>query len=162
MRKNFLKAIIICFIGGSLLVGCGNNNVKQNKNGESNNIKSEQSENIEKSDNKITLKFGELVNTTINNDTVVIKTKIKPSMNNRSTIQQNGFNIEDLVLNQGMDAYNEIQYWAVADMEDGSEAKVVSFTIDKALIESIKSKSVVGNQIISQAKDLWVLPSLKN
>ena len=66
-----------------------------------------------------------------------------------------------MILNQGADKYDEIQYWAVADMTDGSESKVISFTVDKDLISMIKNKQIVGNQIVDYGKDLWILPSLK-
>lgn len=106
------------------------------------------------------IKFGQLLDAIENNNVLVIKAKIEPSYNNKATINQNGFNIEDLILNKNADLYDEIQYWAVADMEDGTESKVISFTVDKNLIKSIKNKSTVGNQIIDQAKDVWILPSL--
>lgn len=113
-------------------------------------------------DGIIKLKYGELlnVNEDLDNSRIIIKAKIEPSMTNNLTIQQNGFNIEDFILNQGGDKYNEIQYWAIADMQDGSEGKVISFTVGKDLINSIKNKNVVGNKIIDNATDLWILPSL--
>lgn len=108
------------------------------------------------------LKFGELLDVTTNNDILIIKAKISPSYNNRATINQNGFNVEDIILNQGGDAFNEIQYWAVADMTDGSESKVISFTLTKDQITSVKNKQLVGNQIVNKATDVWILPSLQN
>ena len=106
------------------------------------------------------VKFGKLLDATENNNVLIVKVKIEPSYSNKATINQNGFNIEDLILNKNADLYDEIQYWAVADMKDGTESKVISFTIDKNLIKSIKNKNIVGNQIINQAKDVWILPTL--
>lgn len=126
-----------------------------------NKSKENQSSNIPKKiANLYKIKYGELLDATENNNVLIIKTKITPSMNNKLTIDQNGYNIEDLIVNQGADLYDEIQYWAVADMEDGTESKVISFTVDKNLINSIKNKNTVANQIINQAKDVWILPSL--
>ncbi|WP_283705530.1 hypothetical protein [Clostridium perfringens] len=108
------------------------------------------------------LKFGELINTTINGDTLIIKAKISPSYSNTATINQNGHNIEDIILNQGGDTFNEIQYWAVSDMTDGSESKVISFTLKKKQIDLVKNNKLFGRDIVSQASDVWILPSLKN
>ncbi|WP_460299602.1 hypothetical protein [Clostridium botulinum] len=107
-------------------------------------------------------KHGELLEANKLGKKLTIKLKISPSYNNKATIHQNGFNIEDLILNQGGDQFDEINYWAVADMEDGSESKVISFTLDKNLINAVKNKNIVGNQIVEKANDVWILPSLKN
>lgn len=106
-------------------------------------------------------RFGQFLECNVNGSTAVVKFKIQPSTSNKTTIDQNGYNIEDMILNQGADKYDEIQYWAVADMTDGSESKVISFTVDKDLISMIKNKQIVGNQIVDYGKDLWILPSLK-
>ncbi|EMU52254.1 hypothetical protein [Clostridium butyricum] len=106
-------------------------------------------------------RFGQFLECNVNGSTAVVKFKIEPSTSNKTTIDQNGYNIEDMILNQGADKYDEIQYWAVADMTDGSESKVISFTVDKDLISMIKNKQIVGNQIVDYGKDLWILPSLK-
>lgn len=112
-------------------------------------------------DNSVKLKFGELLEVNESDDKVVVKAKIEPSTSNKTTIDQNGYNVEDLIINQGFDKYNEIQYWAVADMTDGEESKAVSFTLSKDLITKIKNEEVVGNQIIDNADDVYILPSLK-
>ncbi|MZK53434.1 hypothetical protein [Clostridium beijerinckii] len=94
--------------------------------------------------------------------TLTVKFKIEPSMRNKLTIDQNGFNVEDLILNQGGDQFDTISYWAVADMEDGSEGKVISFTLNKELIKLVKKQTILGNQIVDKASNVWILPSLKN
>lgn len=108
------------------------------------------------------IKHGEMLDATINGDILVIKAKISPSYKNSATINQNGFNIEDIIKNQGASKFNEIQYWAVADMKDGSESKVISFTLDSNLIKNIEAGNIPGNQIVKNAKDVWILPSLQN
>lgn len=112
--------------------------------------------------NNYKLKFGELVNVVINDDVAIFKAKITPSYNNKATINQNGFNIEDLVKEQGADKFKEIQYWAVAEMTDGSESKVISFTVNSNTIKSIKDGRIVGNKVIDHVDDLWLLPSLRD
>ena len=66
-----------------------------------------------------------------------------------------------LILNQGCDKYDEIQYWAVADMSDGTESKVVSFTVSKAVIDAVKNQTVVANIMGNYVSDLYIHSSLK-
>lgn len=110
------------------------------------------------------LKFGQLLDVKydggVDGNTLVIKAKIEPSMTNKMTIDQNYFNVEDIILNKGGSSYNEIQYWAVADMTSGDESKVISFKLDKSLIDKIKNKEVAANRLGEYAIDLWVLLSL--
>ena len=109
------------------------------------------------------LQFGELLSVTYGGDgVIVVKSKIQSQLSNRMTIQQNYHSVEDLILNHGFDTCQELQYWAVADMRDGSESKVISFTLDKDLITAVASKHVVAIQLGDYVSDLWILPSLQN
>lgn len=107
------------------------------------------------------LLHGELLSVTENGDIVVVKAKITSSYNNEATVTQNYFNVVDLINKQGFDKYSEIQYWAVADMNNGEEEKVVSFTVPSDLIEKIKDKKVVDNQLGNYVQELWVHQSLR-
>lgn len=110
MKKllNFLSIIVLAIA----LVGCGGEKVEKQQQEEKVNQEAS-TDNTKVS----SLKFGELLDVTTNNDILIIKAKISPSYNNKATINQNGFNVEDIILNQGGDAFNEIQYWAVADID---------------------------------------------
>ncbi|MDE6035379.1 MAG: hypothetical protein K2G36_05660 [Ruminococcus sp.] len=111
---------------------------------------------------KITsLAHGELLEYTTVAGPLVIKAKIKPSMTNKMTINQNYMNVAYVILNQGGNKFNEIQYWAVADMADGSESKVIQFTLDKNTIDGIYNGNIVDIQLGDYVTDLWILPSLK-
>lgn len=104
---------------------------------------------------------GELLSVIDDEDGLaVVKVKISKSYSKSSTIAQNYFNVSDLIKNRGFDKYTEIQYWAVADMNDGSEQKVISFTLDKDTIQAIANNEIVDNQIGEYSDDLWVHPSL--
>lgn len=107
--------------------------------------------------------YGELLSVTENTDSHVdvIKARIKPSYNNKATIDQNYFNVADYIHNNDVSDLEEIQYWAVAEMTDGSEAKVISFTVPKTLIEAIKAnKNYAANTLGDSVTDLYILPSL--
>ena len=96
-----------------------------------------------------------------NGKSLIFKNKITSSYSDKATIDQNYYVIEDLILKQGATDYDEIQYWAVADMQDGSEAKVISFTVPKGLIDQIAGGRFPANTMGDYVTDLWILPSLK-
>lgn len=108
----------------------------------------------------IKVKHGETKDVTINGTTLVVKAKIKPSLSNELTINQNYINVGDIIINQGGDAYKEIQYWAVADMQSGDEAKVMSFTVPEDTIEGVKDGDIVDIELGDYVDDLYILPSL--
>lgn len=119
---------------------------------------------VEHSDYEITsleLKHGELLEYTTIAGPLVIKAKIESSLTNKLTINQNYMNVADIILNQGGNNFNEIQYWAVADMADGSESKVIQFTLDKNTIDGVYNGNIVDIELGDYATDLWTLPSLK-
>ncbi|NMF06578.1 hypothetical protein ACUH7Y_25450 [Clostridium beijerinckii] len=106
-------------------------------------------------------KFGQILEANQLNNKLTIKFKITPAATNKQTIDQNGFNVEDLITNQGCDQFDTINYWAVADMADGSESKVISYTINKDIIQQIKNKKLFGQQIFNKAENVWILPTLR-
>lgn len=107
------------------------------------------------------IKHGEFLSSTVNGNTIVIKAKITPNLTNSLTIKQNYLNVDDLIRNQGLDEFNEIQYWAVADMTDGSESKVISFTVPKNIISAIANANISASDLGDYVDDLWILPSLR-
>ena len=159
MRKGliiFFSFIIIA----SVALGCGNDKPKKIEETKIEESSGEINKNSEGNISK--LKHGELLDVNINDKILIIKAKISPSYNNKTTIKQNGFNVEDIILNQGGDLFDEIQYWAVADMTNGDESKVINFTLTKDQINAVKNKQLLGNQIVDQANDVWILPSLRD
>ncbi|EOU2058361.1 hypothetical protein ACQR3C_00100 [Clostridium perfringens] len=159
MRKGliiFFSFIIIA----SVALGCGNDKPKKIEETKIEESSGEINKNSEGNISK--LKYGELLDVNINDKILIIKAKISPSYNNKATIKQNGFNVEDIILNQGGDLFDEIQYWAVADMTNGDESKVISFTLTKNQINAVKNKQLLGNKLVDQANDVWILPSLRD
>ena len=46
-------------------------------------------------------------------------------------------------------------------MQDGSESKVISFTVSKGLIEKVKAGTVLPTQMGDYVDELWILSSLR-
>lgn len=104
---------------------------------------------------------GELLDIINSDGVVVIKAKIGTSRGKDETIKKNYFNIEDYVKNHDMFGVTEIQYWAVADMQNGEEDRVISFTVPADLIERISGGRYAANQMGNDVEELWIHPSLK-
>lgn len=109
----------------------------------------------------ISLQYGELLSLHEQDGIAVVKAKIAPSFSNSATVSQNYYNIEALVKKHGFDKYDEVQYWAVADMTDGSEQKVISFTVPHDVLTQIAAGKLAINQLGSYVTDLWVHQSLR-
>lgn len=97
----------------------------------------------------------------VNGDTLVIKAKINSLLSNQQTINQNYYNVADIIQNQGGTQFNCIDYWAVADATDGSEIKVVAFTVDADTIQAIADGMILPNQMGDYVDDLYIHPSLQ-
>lgn len=109
------------------------------------------------------LKFGELLSVISPGDgVVVVKAKIQPSYSNKATIDQNYYSVCDLIRKNGFNKCSELQYWAVADMTDGSESKVISFTLNSDTIQGVYNENIIDNQLGDYVDDLYILPSLQN
>lgn len=110
----------------------------------------------------LSLTFDDLISVTKGPDNnVVIKAKIKPGVDKESTIRKNYHNVCDLITKNGFDACSEIQYWAVADMTNGEESKVIQFTVDKNTIENIKNEKIFATQLEDYVDGLFIHPSLR-
>ena len=112
-----------------------------------------------------TIPHGEVLDANPNGGTdrktLVIKAKIESNLTKKMTIDQNFYNVTDIILKQGGDQFNEIQYWAVADMTDGSESKVIQFTVTADTIQAVAEERILPNQLKDHVEDLWILPSLQ-
>lgn len=169
MKKKtiIIIAVVVCLIifGGIVIAGASGLLDEETTTAPSQTTESTSNESTEETTKGKDILYGELLDVVDNYDidkTVVIKAKIKPSYKNKATIEQNYYNIADFIRNKGYDKYSEIQYWAVADMDDGSEQKVISFTLNSETIQKIHNNEIVDNQIGTYAEDLWVHPSLEN
>lgn len=100
-----------------------------------------------------------------NMNTLIIKAKISSNLTNRLTITQNYLNIIQMIQERDYKDYTQydsIDYWAIADMVDGTERKVISFTVDKNCIEAIANGSIASADTLEEnLADLWILPSLQ-
>ena len=107
------------------------------------------------------LQYGDLLSVVFNDGIVVVKAKIQPNLTDKMTIEQNYFNVGDLIKNQGFNTCKELQYWAVADMESGDEVKVISFDLDKTTIDKVYSEKILENQLEDHIDNLFIHASLE-
>jgi len=105
--------------------------------------------------------FGEMQSVTITGTTLIVKLKINQNMNSKKTIEQNYFTVEDLILNQSCNQFHKISYFAVADISEGTETKLISFDVDQDLIQAISEKKIVAIQMGDYVSELWLHQSLK-
>ena len=111
----------------------------------------------------ITLEYGQAVDVIVNGTTLIVKAKIDSQLTDRLTIDQNYYNVCDIIQHQGGGQFTTIGYWAVADMADGSEGKVISFDVPERLIQAIAAnEDYPANTLGEKVEDLWILPSLQS
>ncbi len=163
MKKKTIILVIIVFIVGILIgsaIGSSGNSAKEQDTASTSETSTTKETTESTTDSGV--RFGELVSVIDDEDGLaVVKVKISGSSSKKNTVAQNYFNVADLIKNRGFNKYTEIQYWAVADMTDGSEEKVISFTLDKDTIQEIYNNKIVDNQIGDYSDDLWIHPSLR-
>ena len=107
---------------------------------------------------EIQLHYGDLLSTTVNGTTIVLKAKITSSLTKKMTVASCFYDVYDAVEKYGLD---QLQYWAVADMTDGSEQKVISFTVSHDTLEKIANGAIVEGQLQSYSTDVWLSPALQ-
>lgn len=165
MKTRRMKWWVAALIGLVVLLGvagCGGSGESADQDAAP---AAEEQEAAAKEESGPVLEYGELLELNENEidgaAVAVVKAKIDSQASSKMTIDQNYYTVVDLIQNQGFDKYDEIQYWAVADMADGSESKVISFTLEKELIDTIASGSFPANTLGERVTDLWILPSLE-
>ncbi len=104
---------------------------------------------------------GEILEVIYNGTDLVVKQKINAQLTNKMTIDQNYYNACEIIRSLGGAEIHDLQYWAVADMRDGSEGKVISFTVPAATVKIIQTQEFPDNTLGNYVTDLWILPSLK-
>lgn len=158
MKKRTL--IALCLVLSVVFTACGSSSSVSSG---ADNSKTPASGSVQEGEH--TLLHGEVVSWNENEfdgkTVLVVKAKIQPNTTNQKTIDQNYYNVADIIRNQSGDAFDEIQYWAVADMTNGEESKVISFTLESDAIRLIADGSIAENQIGEYTTDLFIHQSLK-
>lgn len=90
---------------------------------------------------------------------VVIKSRHTADADKKSA-KRCFYDVEDLIQNQGLETFDEIQYWTVKDLGDG-DVKLVAFTVNKDTIQKIYNKQIAVSEYEKYVDDLWVHPGLK-
>lgn len=111
-------------------------------------------------DNALKMNTGEILDVKENGDTLIVKAKVKSLLNNKQTVDQNYYNACEIIRSYTGDC-TVLDYWAVADMSDGSEGKIISFVVPSEVFTIIKTQQFPDNTLGEYVTDLWILPSLK-
>lgn len=110
------------------------------------------------------IRFGTLLDWTVNDfaspKVIVIKTKIASNLTNKMTINQNYYNVQSVAKSGEYNDY-DIQYWAVADMTNGSTSKVISFDVPSDVMKQLANDRILPGDLEKYVNNFWVLPSLK-
>lgn len=109
------------------------------------------------------IRFGEILDITENSydKVVVLKVKIESNLTDKLTIAQNYYNACEFIRTYSGIDYDTLSYWAVADMTDGSESKVISFDVPAATIKGVLDETIVDIELENYVEDLWLHPSLR-
>jgi len=107
------------------------------------------------------LKYNKLLDVKTSGKTLVIKAKLDSARTNEGYIKSTFFDVIDVIQNEVGKKYKEIQYWAVADMEDGSKQKVISFTLNKKTIQGIYNEQIFESNLDNYLEDLYIHPALR-
>lgn len=114
-------------------------------------------------DGKIKIRFGDILDITENKEeqTIIIKVKIESNVTKEMTVNQNYMNAWEFIKAYTGTEYKELTYWAVADMTDGTESKVVQFKVPEDAINGVLNGSILENQLGDHVTDLFLHPSLR-
>lgn len=107
------------------------------------------------------LKFGKLSKAEAFGSTLDITVKIDWISSGTSTVNQNYFNVCDLIQSQGADAYTTINYTAIMSTTDGGTTTVVFFIVPKSTIDLIKAGNFPEITLSDYVDDLWIHPQLQ-
>ena len=86
-----------------------------------------------------------------------VKVKITLQKKENLSVNQNFFNVEDLILLHGFDICQEIQYTGIATLQGGGDSRVISFTIKKSAIDSVMLGDMTGDTMRDWVEDLILL-----
>lgn len=100
------------------------------------------------------------VNDLVDPKVIVIKTKIASNLTNKMTVEQNFYNVQGVAKSGEYNDY-DIRYWAVADLTNGSESKVISFDVPSDVMKQLADDRILPGDLEKYVNNFWVLPSLK-
>ena len=114
----------------------------------------------EPTEKPLSVNTGEILEVNDNGETLVVKVKVSSLANNKQTITQNYYNACELIRTYSGTS-TKLDYWAVADMADGSEGKIIAFVVPADVFNTIKTQQFPDNMLSDYVTDLWILPSLQ-
>lgn len=109
----------------------------------------------------IKLHQNDLLDVTSYGGNITIKAKIIVKSSNDLTRKSCYFDMYDAIKDYGLDNYLNLSFWAVADMTNGTEQKVISFDIPQDVMKKVADGSIEEGQLINYATDEWLSPAIQ-
>lgn len=110
-----------------------------------------------------------IVNNDGTNDILVVHAQYEDGgVSNESRIKSTYHLVDDLIRNQGADAFGEIQFWAEEPLmssvtgEDAGMQKVISYTLNGDVIKGFKNQVILPTNVEEKGvlEDYWIHPAL--
>lgn len=110
----------------------------------------------------IDLRCNDLLDVTTHAGNIIIKAKINPNITNELTRDGCYYDAYEVIQNYGLQYYKNLSYWAVADMTDGSEQKVISFEVTQDVLQKVADGTILEGNMGDYVTDLWIAPALQD
>lgn len=111
----------------------------------------------------LTLDHSELLEVNTFAGNIIIKAKVSKNLLNDKMIRNSCyFEVYEAIQDYKLQYYNNLSYWAVADMTNGTEQKVISFEVSQEVMEMVANETIYENQLVDYLTDLWISPVLQD
>lgn len=109
------------------------------------------------------LKTSDLLEVNSFGGNIIIKAKVSQNLLNNKMIRDSCyFEVYEAIQDYNLQNYNTLSYWAVADMTDGSEMKVISFDVTQDVMQKVADGTILENKMVDYVSDLWIAPVLQD
>ena len=103
---------------------------------------------------------GHVLDYAIRGTNITITVKTGSNLSKSSIIKQNYFDAHRLVKSIRDYPFSTLTYLAVADMTDGTESKIIQFTVPEETIAGVLDGSILETQLCDNITALYLHPSL--
>lgn len=91
-----------------------------------------------------------------------VKIKIYPLGTNQETINAIYSSAKDVITDKKCDVFDEVMFFIVAQMEAGTESKVMSFSFSRDTIDDLIKNDVPPSQYNNYVNELFIFPAMRD